>query len=94
MPTGEFANTNCIAHGDYRLDNIIFDNQSLKVKAVLDWELCTIGSPIADIAYNSLTYYFPTYHMGLGMIDAGFHGIPTVEEVKQIYSIEMGLGVS
>ncbi len=60
-----------ICHGDYRLDNIVFsssnhqyDNANLQQQsftplAVLDWELCTLGNPWADVAYNCLPYHLP-----------------------------------
>ena len=49
-----------ICHGDFRLDNIIFDaNDPSRVLAVLDWELTTVGSPLADVAYCCLSHHLP-----------------------------------
>lgn len=49
----------CIAHGDFRLDNLIYDRISHDVLGLLDWELSTLGDPIADLAYSCLPYYIP-----------------------------------
>jgi len=75
-----------IVHGDFRIDNIIYDDATMRVKAVLDWELSTIGDPIADLAYNCLPYYLPPQFQ-----IPGFHGIdlppgiPTEEEYVSAY---------
>jgi aminoglycoside phosphotransferase (APT) family kinase protein len=55
-PDGEPA---CIAHGDYRLGNVLIHPTEPRVVAVLDWELATIGHPLADLAYTCLTYHLP-----------------------------------
>lgn len=49
----------CIAHGDYRLGNVLIHPSEPRVVAVLDWELATIGHPLADLAYACLTYHLP-----------------------------------
>ena len=49
----------CIAHGDYRLGNVLIHPREPRVVAVLDWELSTIGHPLADLGYACLTYHLP-----------------------------------
>ena len=49
-----------IVHGDYRLDNVIFDPHEPRIRAVLDWELSTLGHPLADFAYHCLAWYRDT----------------------------------
>jgi len=51
--------TVCIAHGDYRLGNVLIHPTEPRVVAVLDWELSTIGHPLADLGYACLTYHLP-----------------------------------
>jgi len=70
-----------IVHGDYRLDNMIFHATEPQVKAVLDWELSTLGDPNADFTYLLMQWIMP----GLDGADLKSLNIPTMEEAAQIY---------
>jgi aminoglycoside phosphotransferase (APT) family kinase protein len=56
MPASE---STTIAHGDYRLQNLVFHPREPRVIGVLDWELSTLGNPIGDLAFNCMTYHLP-----------------------------------
>lgn len=80
-----------IAHGDYRLENAIFDAHAPRMIALLDWELSTIGHPLADLAYNCMGYHMinPTQGGLLG-VDFAATGIPDEAQYVQRYCARTG----
>jgi aminoglycoside phosphotransferase (APT) family kinase protein len=76
-----------IIHGDYRIDNIIFAADAPKVSAVLDWELSTLGDPLADFAYLAMNWAMPAGDRGSGLLGVDFAatGIPSLEEATALY---------
>ncbi|RXZ65306.1 phosphotransferase family protein [Pelagerythrobacter rhizovicinus] len=83
-----------VVHGDYRLDNMIFAADENRVIAVLDWELSTLGDPVADFAYLMLNWYNPTDgRAGLLGLDLEALGIPTVHEAVERYVARTGYPV-
>jgi aminoglycoside phosphotransferase (APT) family kinase protein len=82
-----------IVHGDYRIDNVVFDGDGT-LTAVLDWELSTLGDPLADFSYLAMQWMMPADgSAGLGGLDLEALGIPTLEEVVQRYSERSGVPV-
>jgi len=78
-----------IVHGDYRLDNMIFHGTEPRVIAVLDWELSTLGDPMADFTYLLMQWIMP----GLQRADLKALNIPSMEEAAQIYCTYTGTGL-
>ncbi|MBX3481472.1 MAG: phosphotransferase [Caulobacter sp.] len=76
-----------IVHGDYRLDNMILHPTEPKVAAVLDWELSTLGNPLADFSYFLMSWVMPSQERGglSGIDDLTAYGIPTIEEAVAQY---------
>lgn len=76
-----------IIHGDYRLDNVIFANNSPAAIAVLDWELATIGDPLADFAYLAMNWVMPAGERKaqLGGLDLAELGIPDLDWIVRRY---------
>ncbi|WP_407696568.1 phosphotransferase family protein [Sphingomonas abietis] len=81
-----------IIHGDYRIDNMIFAPDSGAVKAVLDWELSTLGDPLADFAYLAMNWAMPAgeHPATIGGLDLAALGIPTIEQAVDLYCAETG----
>jgi aminoglycoside phosphotransferase (APT) family kinase protein len=84
-----------LVHGDYRLDNMIFEPAGSRILAVLDWELSTLGHPLADLAYQCMQWRLPSEgaFRGLGGIDRKAHGIPTEAEYVELYCRRTGTEV-
>ncbi|GGE13490.1 aminoglycoside phosphotransferase [Polymorphobacter glacialis] len=80
-----------VVHGDYRCDNMIFHPSEPKVLAVLDWELSTIGHPLADFSYHLMMYRMPpTGTTGLVGNDLKALGIPSEDEYVAAYCRRTG----
>ncbi len=81
-----------IVHGDFRLDNMILAPDRAEVRAVLDWELSTLGDPMADFSYLLIAWAIPaSLRNGLAGADLEALGIPSVEETVERYAAETGM---
>ncbi|MGE0311585.1 MAG: phosphotransferase [Lautropia sp.] len=88
VPAGDET---CIVHGDYRLDNMVFAHDAPRVVAVLDWELSTLGHPLADFAYHAMSYHIPAEQFrGIAGFDHAALGIPTESEYIARYCERTG----
>jgi aminoglycoside phosphotransferase (APT) family kinase protein len=80
-----------LVHGDYRLDNLIFHPSEPRILAVVDWELSTLGHPLADFAYHVMVWRVPGgENRGLGGVDVAALGIPSETQYLESYCRRTG----
>ena len=83
-----------LVHGDYRLDNMIVAADAPAIIAVLDWELSTLGDPLADFSYHLMQWRMPHTDAGTGSLlgfDLGQLGIPSLDAYIDLYVARSGL---
>jgi aminoglycoside phosphotransferase (APT) family kinase protein len=82
VPAGDET---AIVHGDYRVENVIVHPTAPRIVAVVDWELSTLGHPLADLAYNCLSYHLEPGLLGPAETEGDWSGIPDEAEHVAAY---------
>ncbi len=89
MPPDDGVTT--LVHGDWRIDNLLFDRKTNALSAILDWELSTLGHPLADLGAQLMQWAMPVGVEGRGLagVDRSAFGIPTDEAYVETYAARM-----
>lgn len=84
-----------LVHGDYRIDNLVFHAREPRVIGVLDWELSTLGDPLADFSYHCMAWRVaPQVWRGIGGLDLARLGIPAEPQYVRAYAQATGLAIA
>jgi aminoglycoside phosphotransferase (APT) family kinase protein len=94
MPAGaRDSGWTSVVHGDYRLDNLVFDKTEPRIIAVLDWELSTLGHPLADFSYHCMAWHIPPgVFRGIAGLDLESLGIPSEHDYISRYCERVDTG--
>ena len=85
----------CLVHGDYRIDNLVFHPREPRVIGVLDWELSTLGDPLADFSYHCMAWRVaPQVWRGMAGADLSALGIPGEREYVAAYAKATGFAIA